>query len=119
MAVPYSLIDEHKQEIELSDIVEKDLEDILKLSRFFIVARYLDSYEEKFISSTFSKEFFFKNIISVLIFHHNFEEELEKYLSHGVDMEFIFTKVCIRIEDKKFVDLVKKQIIEKEKWKKY
>lgn len=119
MAIPYSLIDEHKQEVELSDVVEENLEDILKLSRFFIVARYLDSYDEKFISSTFSKELFFKNIISVLIFHHNFEEELEKYLYHGVDMEFIFTKVCTRIEDKKFVDLVKKQIIEKEKWKKY
>ncbi|MEV9600226.1 hypothetical protein [Aliarcobacter butzleri] len=119
MAVPYSLIDEHKQEVELSDIVEEDLEDMLKLSRFFIVARYLNSYNEKFISSTFSKELFLKNIICALIFHHNFEEELEKYLSHGVDMEFIFTKVCTRIEDKKFVDLVKKQIIEKEKWKKY
>jgi len=119
MAIPYFLINEHKQEVELSDVVEEDLKDILKLSRFFIVARYLNSYNEKFISSTFSKELFLKNIICALIFHHNFEEELEKYLSHGVDMEFIFTKVCTRIEDKKFVDLVKKQIIEKEKWKKY
>ncbi|UXC28761.1 hypothetical protein N3114_08765 [Aliarcobacter butzleri] len=33
--------------------------------------------------------------------------------------EFIFTKVCTKIEDKKFVDLVKKQIIGKEKWGKY
>lgn len=119
MAVPYSLIDEHKQEVELSDVVEKDLKDILKLSRFFIVARYLNSYNEKFISSTFSKELFLKNIICALIFCYDFEEELEKYLSYGVDMEFIFTKVCTRIEDKKFVDLVKKQIIEKERWKKY
>lgn len=119
MAIHYSLIDEHKQEVELSDVVEEDLKDILKLSRFFIVARYLNSYNEKFISSTFSKELFLKNIICALIFHHNFEEELEKYLSHSVDMEFIFTKVCTSIEDKKFVDLVKKQIIEKERWKKY
>ena len=35
---------------------------------------------------------FFKNIICTLIFHHDFEEELEKYLSHGVDMEFILQK---------------------------
>ena len=36
MVVPYSLINEHKQEVELSDVVEEDLEDILKLSRFLL-----------------------------------------------------------------------------------
>ena len=36
MVVPYSLINEHKQEVELSDVVEEDLEDILKLSRFHV-----------------------------------------------------------------------------------
>lgn len=119
MAISYSLIENHNEETEFSNILKNDLTDVLKLSRFFIVARYLNSYGGEFISSTNSKEFFFKNIISALIFHHDFEQELKKYLSHGVDMEFIFTKVCTRIEDKKFVDLVKKQIIEKEKWKKY
>ena len=117
MAISYSLIENHNKEIEISDFLENDLIDLLKLSRFFIVARYLDSYNEKFISSTFSKELFLKNIITALIFRSDFEEELEKYIYHGVDMEFIFTKVCTKIEDKKFVDLVKKQIIEKERWK--
>lgn len=117
MAIPYSLIENHNEETEFSNILKNDLTDVLKLSRFFIVARYLDFYDEKFISSTYSKELFLKNIISTLIFHRDFEGELEKYLSHGVDMKFIFTEVCTRIEDKKFVDLVKEQIIEKEKWK--
>ena len=117
MAIPYSLIENHDEETEFSNILKNDLTDVLKLSRFFIVAKYLNSYGGEFISSTNSKEFFFKNIISALIFHRDFEEELKKYLSHGVDIKFIFTEVCTRIQDKKFVDLVKEQIIEKEKWK--
>ncbi len=116
MSIPYSLIENHNKEIEISDFLENDLIDLLKLSRFFIVAWYLN-FGDKSKSSTYSKELFLKNIISVLIFNLDFEEELEKYLSHGVDMEFIFTKVCTKIEDKKFVNLVKRQIIEKERWK--
>jgi hypothetical protein len=124
MAISFEVFE--KINNNFTEEIERNLELRLKISRFFMVYRYLNQdyiryYSEGIASyseNSDSKIKLLKKLILDMVFSSNFSEQIQKYESHGVDLNYIFLDIVPRFNDANFnytIYNIYKDYLEKEK----
>lgn len=103
MSISQELFESISPNIEKKDA--QNLKERLKISRLFLIYRYLGERNYP-VSIEGTIEVQIKEILLGILFSNKWKENLIEYSSYGVDFEYLFFKVCPRLNDKLFLDTI-------------